>query len=65
MVTEQPQVNPAGRYSVNQTVELLGISRRTLYRYTEAGRIKCGYRKADMKRFYRGSEIIKCWVMEM
>ncbi len=65
MVTEAPQVSPAGRYSVNQTFALLGISRRTLYRATEAGRIHCGYRKADMKRFYRGSEITRYWTQEM
>lgn len=65
MVAEQPNVSPAARYSTNQTFVLLGISRRTLYRHTEAGRIRCGYRKGDMKRFYKGSEITRYWIQEM
>ena len=65
MVSEQPNVSPAARYSVNQTFAILGISRRTLYRATDAGRIHCGYRKGDMKRFYKGSEITRYWIQEM
>ena len=65
MVTEQPRVSPTARYTVNQTFALLGISRRTLYRATDAGKIRCGYRKADMRRFYKGCEITRFWIQEM
>lgn len=65
MVAEQPIVSPTARYNTKQTFLLLGISRSTLHRATEAGRIRCGYRKADMKRFYKGSEITRYWLQEM
>lgn len=64
MVTIQPKVAAAGRYTVKQTIKLLGISRSTLHRHTEAGKIHCGYRKSTLQKFYKGSEITKYWYAE-
>ena len=57
----EPQVNINSRYSINETCELLGITRKTLQKYTMFGLIKCGFRKATMKKFYTGLEIMKFW----
>jgi len=51
-----------GRYSVNETASLLGISRRTLQRYTEGRIIKCGRWKANNRPFYTGREILRVWL---
>ena len=60
MVAIQPKTSPSGRYSVNETCQLLGIHRNTLRRYTEQGDIVCGYR-GNMKKFYTGLEIVRFW----
>lgn len=61
MVSEEPKVVLSARYSVEQACALLGISRRTIYRYTKDGKIRCGIRRASHRRFYFGSEILRCW----
>lgn len=62
MITpEEPKVSEKGRYSVKQASEVLGIHRNTLRNYTEAGLIKCGFRKASYRKFYEGREILKFW----
>lgn len=61
MKAEEPKVAPTGRYSIPETCEALGIHRNTLRRYTEEGRIKCGFRRTTGKKFYPGTEILKFW----
>lgn len=65
MVTEQPKVKPASRYSVTQTCAILGIHRNTLLNYTKKGDITCHYRKATGAKFYTGTEITRFWCMSM
>lgn len=62
MITpEEPRVAPTGRYNITDTCRLLGICRNTLRRYTEEGKIKCGFRRSNMRKFYSGMEILKLW----
>ncbi len=63
MLTElEPNVSPTGRYPIGMAAKLLGIHRNTLRQYTEAGMIKCGFRrKGRPMRFYMGSELMRFW----
>lgn len=61
VTSNEPKVNAASRYSINETCKLLGISRKTLQKYTEYGMIRCGFRKATMKKFYTGLSITEFW----
>ena len=61
MVSEQPSIKPAGRYSISETCKLLGIHRNTLRRYTDAGEIRCVVRKSTWKKYYTGLEILRFW----
>ena len=61
ITSEEPKVSPTGRYSIGQASAVLGIHRNTLFRYTEQGFIRCGYRRNTLKKFYSGSEIIRFW----
>lgn len=61
MVTIEPKVVLNGRYTIDETCELLGLHRNTLTRYTKRGKIRFGIRRADSRRFYLGSEILKFW----
>lgn len=64
MNAEEPKVTPTGRYSINETCELLGIHRDSLYKYTHnTCEIKCGWRKRGgrLVKYYLGSEILRYW----
>lgn len=62
MITQiEPKVNPTARYCVKETSVLLGIHRHTLRRYTVEGLIKCGFRRANGRVFYKGSDILCFW----
>lgn len=61
VTSNESKVIATSRYSINETCELLGITRKTLQKYTMFGLIKCGFRKATMKKFYTGLEIMKFW----
>ncbi len=56
---------PTRRYGISETCALLGIHRNTLRKWTARGTIKCEYRKADMRKLYRGSEISRLMVQMM
>ena len=50
MAPIEPKVDDAGRYSINETCEVLGIHRNTLMNHTRQGHIRCGYRKVNMRK---------------
>lgn len=61
MTVEEPKVSDAGRFTVAETAELLGIHRNTLRRYTNDKLIKFGLRRTNGRKFYAGSEIKRFW----
>ena len=61
IVTQEPKVQPNGRYSVKETAKLLGVHRNTLLKYTNKGTIRCGIRRSTTRKFYTGMEIIRFW----
>lgn len=61
MTPNEPQLNDAGRYSIKETCEALGIHRNSLQIYTKGGFIKCGYRRESMRKYFLGSEIKRFW----
>lgn len=63
MTATQPKVSPMGRYSAADTCGLLGISRSTLTRYCKRGLLKPRYRKANIRPYYYGHEILSLWTM--
>ena len=61
MVSIYPDLPENGRYSVLETASILGIHRDTLRRHAEAGLIKFGLRRTNMRKFYLGREINRYW----
>jgi DNA-binding transcriptional MerR regulator len=61
MVSSCPNVPDDNRYSSKETAEILGIHRSTLRNHTEAGLIKFGLRRTNMRKFYLGREINRYW----
>ena len=61
MTHTRPQVEPDGRYTVQQAAKALGVERHTIYRYFDNGSLKFRVRKADNRRVTTGKWIIECW----
>lgn len=57
MISAQ-NILPAGQYSIKETASILGIHRDTLRKYTDSGALKCSYRRATLKKFYKGVDIL-------
>ncbi|MBR6305871.1 MAG: helix-turn-helix domain-containing protein [Bacteroidales bacterium] len=57
----KPIVKPGELYTIPETCKVLGIDRRTLSRYTEAGSIISHIRRADKRIVYFAEDIIKCY----
>lgn len=62
MNCEKPKVIEDARYSVREVTQMLGISRSTLYRYTEKGIVKCGRRRTNGRPFYTGRSVLQLWI---
>ncbi len=61
MKETRPDINPAGRYTIAKTCELLGIDRSTLHRHTKKGNISVHFHKCNSRPFYTGLDILKFW----
>ena len=62
MVTmKEPEVNPSGRYSINDTAAKLGIARSTLLNWEKKGYIRSYLMRTGYRKFYTGIDILKCW----
>lgn len=61
MVNVCPDLPENGRYSITEAATILGIHRDTLRKHTEAGFIKFGLRRNNMRKFYLGKEINRYW----
>lgn len=57
----EPKVLTSARYSITEAAHILGIHIKTLRNHTNEGVIKCGFRRANGRRFYLGSEILRYW----
>ena len=61
MTPIEPKVSLQARYDVPQTLRLLKTSRPTLMKYARMGYIKYGLHRTNGRKFFLGSEIIRCW----
>lgn len=66
MITcEMPAVTMNGQYSSAEAEQRLWIHRNTLSQWVARGVIKCKVRRANGRRFFLGSEIIRVWKAQM
>lgn len=66
LTSVEPVVNQAGRYTIKETSELLGIDRHTLRAYVKAGWIHPIFKKRPKamnvpRQRFLGSEITRFW----
>ena len=64
MVSDRPNVLARAKYTVKETANILGISRKTLWRYTCDLKIRPVVNQCNNRRMYYGSEIMALWGAE-
>ena len=57
MLTGELSVEPSRRYTIAETARLLGMCRKTLWKYTRSRDIVMEVHPATGKRYYTGTEI--------
>lgn len=57
MLTGKIQVDPDRRYTIGETAEILGICRKTLWKYTRSRDIRFELHAPTKKKYYLGREI--------
>ena len=58
---KRPEVIQDALYTIPEACKAMGIDRRTLRRYTQAGSIVCHIRKCDGRIVYYGRDISQCY----
>lgn len=58
---KRPNVIPEELYTAAEVCEILGVSRRSLSRYTSAGLLRGAFRRADRRLVFFGRDILKCY----
>lgn len=53
VTSNKPEVIATSRYSISETCAILGITRKTLAKYTTAGQIECGLERPPCRNFIR------------
>ena len=61
MTNEEQKVAEAGRYTMTETCNVLGIHRNTLRRWLQAGKMKVKFRRIDNRKVIEGAEIKRAW----
>lgn len=61
MTSDEPKVSMTGKYPIGEATRLLCVARNTLRQYTRDGKIKCGWSRANGRRFYTGAELLRFW----
>lgn len=60
-----PDIHPEGKYNAKETAKLLGINRRTLYRWVKSGRMKPPrISRATRKPRFSGKDLLTLWRSE-
>ena len=61
MTTTRPQIPASGQYSMSEAAKLLGIDRKTLYRWRKCGYFKTKIRRVNKQPYAEAMEILKMY----
>ena len=59
MTSERPTCRPMGRYCQAQAAAIMGVSRQTIRRWTNLGKLKASVGKDRL--YYRGRDLLQYW----
>lgn len=64
MTKTKPEIIPTARLELRQAAEALEVHKSSIIRWTTSGKLKCGIRKSNGRKYLLGSDLIKFWQAE-
>lgn len=64
MTKIEPKVEMTGRYELRDAAAVLEVDKSTILRWTRDGKINCGVRRSNKRKFWLGAELVKLWRSE-
>lgn len=64
MITTTPNINPAARLELREAAAALEVDKSSIQRWTSIGRLRCGIKKSNGRKFWTGAELIRFWKSE-
>lgn len=64
MIRTPPDIPPTARLELREAVEALQVDKSTIQRWTNNGKLKCGIKKSNNRKYWLGSDLIKFWKSE-
>ena len=62
MTNRRPRVAPEDTFNFQETADILGVDRRTIYRWRKMGYVKVTKpRRVNKKEYIKGKEILKVY----
>ena len=61
MTKEEPKVSASGKYELREAAKALDVSPSTIQKWRAAGKIKCGTKRVNGRKFWTGREILRVW----
>ncbi len=64
MIATPPNIPPSARLELREAAAALQVDKSTIQRWTYEGRLRCGVKKSNKRKYWLGADLIKFWKSE-
>lgn len=64
MTNTVPTIDPKARFELREAAAILDVGKASVLRWTSIGRLRCGIKKSNGRKFWTGAELIRFWKSE-
>ena len=65
MTNLKPQIDENAKLELREAARALNVSPSTIQKWTAAGKLKCGMKRLNGRKFWWGRDIIRAWMASM
>ena len=62
MTNTKPKVDENAKLELREAAHVLDVSPSTIQKWTAAGKLKCGMKRLNGRKFWLGRDIIRAWM---
>lgn len=64
MTNTVPTIDPKARFELREAAAILDVGKASVLRWTSTGRLRCGVKRSNGRKFWTGAELIRFWKSE-
>ncbi|MBO6083202.1 MAG: helix-turn-helix domain-containing protein [Bacteroidales bacterium] len=64
MRNTQPLIDPAAHLELREAALALDVHKSTVLRWTRTGKLRCGIKRLNGRKYWTGAELIRFWRAE-